>query len=197
MACVRLQNAGSASERQESFPPIPSRHRDYRKFFPKSKPSKEIAVPGVHRHWLTERDLRRQYSRYLYSTLMTGPNASDAAHSEATDEFGMQASATPFCDTWPWAPHRCPRCFRMDTIPMPAEHLLDKLIGLIRYSPFKCRACRAKFYRRSDTLPRPSAPASQSAPLPSVAVCQRDRAVTRQRIEQIIRVAESARLRRG
>ena len=108
----------------------------------------------------------------------------------------MQASATPLCDTWPWAPHRCPRCFRMDTIPMPTEHLWDKLIGLIRFSPFKCRACRAKFYRPADPVPRCSAP-PQSAPLPSVAVCQKDRAVTRQRIEHVIRVAESARLRRG
>ena len=82
---------------------------------------------------------------------------------------------------------------------MPAEHLLDKLIGCIRYSPFKCRACRAKFYRRANAAPRrfTPAPVPESAPVSNVAVCHRDPAATLQRIVHIIRVAESARLRKG
>jgi len=78
---------------------------------------------------------------------------------------------------------------------MPAEHLLDKLIGCLAFSPFKCRACRAKFYRRSNTVPQP--PAAEPAPAANVAVCHRDTATTLQRVEHIISIAESARLRRG
>ena len=112
--------------------------------------------------------------------------------------FEMPASSTTTpCDIWPWAPHRCPRCCRLDTIPMPAEFVLDKLIGCFRYSPFKCRACRAKFYRRSNAVPKYSAPAAASAPVPSVGVCHRDAANTLQRVQHIIQVAESQRLRRG
>jgi hypothetical protein len=96
-------------------------------------------------------------------------------------------------------PH--PQCCRRDTVPMPAEHSLDHAIRCSGFSPFKCRACRAKFYRRSNTAPKrpdtPPAPAAPSAPAPSVAVCQRDPASTLQRVEQIILVAEGARLRRG
>jgi hypothetical protein len=112
----------------------------------------------------------------------------------------MQPAHQPPGDIWPWAPHRCPRCCRLDTIPMPAEHLLDQVIRCIGLSPFKCRACRAKFYRRSSTVPKrpefaPAPPRDEQAP--AVAVCQRDPAKTLQRVEQIILVAESARLRKG
>jgi hypothetical protein len=82
---------------------------------------------------------------------------------------------------------------------MPAEHLIDKLIGCLTFSPFKCRACRSKFYRRSTTVSKPPAtpPVAESAPAPNVAVCHRDIANTLQRVEQIIQVAEGARLRKG
>jgi hypothetical protein len=109
----------------------------------------------------------------------------------------MQDSFAPQRDVWPWAPHRCPRCTRLDTIPMPVDNLLDKLIGCFGYSPFKCRACRNKFYRRSATVPERPVPMLESAPARNVAVCHRDRASTLQRVEQIIRVAEGTRLRRG
>jgi hypothetical protein len=110
--------------------------------------------------------------------------------------FKMQHSPGRQCDIWPWAPHRCPRCTRLDTIPMPAENLLDKLIGCIRYSPFRCRACRYKFYRRSATVPQRPAPVNRT-PARNVAVCHRDPAHTLWRVERIIRVAEGTRLRRG
>jgi hypothetical protein len=80
---------------------------------------------------------------------------------------------------------------------MPVESLLDWLIGCIRYAPFKCRACRYKFYRRPATVPKRPAAVVESAPAPNVAVCHRDPANTLQRVEHIIRVAERARLRRG
>ena len=83
---------------------------------------------------------------------------------------------------------------------MPPEHLLDHAIRCMGFSPFKCRACRAKFYRRSNTVPKrpdPKPPARPNEPVASVAVCQRDSATTLQRVEQIILVAEGARLRRG
>jgi hypothetical protein len=78
---------------------------------------------------------------------------------------------------------------------MPADSLLDKLIGCIRFAPFKCRACRAKFYRRPQ--PPDSPPVVESAPARNVAVCQRDPADTLRRLDKIIRNAESRRLPRG
>jgi hypothetical protein len=116
------------------------------------------------------------------------------------EKFDVQPSHHPPGDVWPWAPHRCPRCCRLDTIPMPAEHLVDHAISCIGFSPFKCRACRAKFYRRSSTIPErpnPTPPAPSSEPTPTVAVCHRDPAKTLQRVEQIILIAESTRFRRG
>ena len=82
---------------------------------------------------------------------------------------------------------------------MPLDHLLDKLIGRLKFSPLKCRACKAKFYRRSSTVPkRPTAaPVMNSGPVPKVSACHRDVASTLQRVEQIILVAENARLRKG
>jgi hypothetical protein len=82
---------------------------------------------------------------------------------------------------------------------MPAEHVFDRLIGWLRFSPFKCRACKAKFYRRSNTVPKPPAAAAvaERALVPNVAVCHRDIANTLQRVEHIILVAEGARLRKG
>jgi hypothetical protein len=81
---------------------------------------------------------------------------------------------------------------------MPAEHLFDKLILCCRYSAFKCRACRAKFYRPSSTVPRRIAPEAEvSTPLRDVGVCQGDPATTLRRIENVILVAERMRLRKG
>ncbi len=82
---------------------------------------------------------------------------------------------------------------------MPAEHVLDKLIGCLAFSPFKCRACKAKFYRRSNTVPKhpATARAEESAPVANVAGCHRDIASTLQRVDRIIMVAEGTRLRKG
>ncbi len=80
---------------------------------------------------------------------------------------------------------------------MPFEHLLDKLIGCFRYAPFKCRACRHKFYRRPAAVSQQPAPAVERAPARNVAVCHRDPADTLRRVEQIIRVAGGTHLRRG
>ena len=87
----------------------------------------------------------------------------------------------------------------MDTIPMPAEHILDKLIGCCRLSPFKCRACRAKFYRSSSSVPKRPVPvrSMDAEPAADVAVCQRDPADTLRRVDRIILVAEGTRLRKG
>src|SRR5579872_2644612 len=105
----------------------------------------------------------------------------------------MQVSLAPAIDTWPAAPYRCPRCMRFDTIPMPGDSLIDKLIGVLGLAPFKCRACRAKFYRAP--IRRPGAVGPEAAR--NVAVCQKDPANTFRRLDEIIRVAESQRLRRG
>jgi hypothetical protein len=111
----------------------------------------------------------------------------------------MQLSSVPQRDIWPSASYRCPRCTRLDTIPMPADNVLDKLIGCIRYAPFKCRACRTKFYRRPQPAPDspPVVESVESAPVRNVAVCQRDPANTLRRLDKIIRIAEGRRLRRG
>ena len=111
----------------------------------------------------------------------------------------MQATLPTCPDIYPWAPYRCPRCMRFDTIPMPAEHVLDKLIGCFHVAPYKCRACRAKFYRRAlktAAAPAPPAPVEQGAAERNVAVCHRDRAETLRRVEKIIRTEEGRRLRR-
>lgn len=78
---------------------------------------------------------------------------------------------------------------------MPAQHLLDKLIGCLWYAPFKCRACKAKFYRRSNTVP--TRPAAQSGPASDVSRWHKDRAITLARVEHIIAVAEASRSRKG
>jgi hypothetical protein len=109
----------------------------------------------------------------------------------------MQASPPPHPDIFPWAPYRCPRCRRCDTIPMPAEHLLDKMIGCFRLAPYKCRACKAKFYRHAMATVKAAPPAEESAPPRNVAVCHRDPAETLRRVETIIRNAEGRRLPRG
>jgi hypothetical protein len=82
---------------------------------------------------------------------------------------------------------------------MPAEHSLDHAIRCIGFSPFKCRACRAKFYRRSNTiLEGPNATRSGHAERAcEPGICQRDPASTMRRVEQIILVAEVARVSEG
>jgi hypothetical protein len=78
---------------------------------------------------------------------------------------------------------------------MPAENVLDRLIGYLRFSPFKCRACRAKFYRRSNTVPDRPAPV-ESAPVLTVARCHRSVEDTMQRLDRLILAAGDRRLRR-
>ena len=80
---------------------------------------------------------------------------------------------------------------------MPIDTLPAKLAGMFRYVPFKCRACRAKFYRRPRKAPDRPQPVGKSAPVRNVAVRQRDLAITLQRLEKIIRVAEGRHLQRG
>ena len=80
---------------------------------------------------------------------------------------------------------------------MPCGGLLDKLIGSMGYAPFKCRACRAKFYRRSETVSKRLAPPVESEPARSVAVCHGDPTDTLRRVENIIRIAEARRVRKG
>ena len=36
----------------------------------------------------------------------------------------------------------------MDVVSMPVSTLLDKLVFGLSLGPFRCRACRRKFYRR-------------------------------------------------
>jgi hypothetical protein len=79
---------------------------------------------------------------------------------------------------------------------MPMEHLLDKLIGCVRYVPFKCRACRAKFYRRPQPAQTSAPPAVKGSPEGMVAVCPKDPANTLRRLDDIIRIAENSRSRR-
>jgi hypothetical protein len=86
---------------------------------------------------------------------------------------------------------------RCDTIPMPVENLLDWLARKVGYAPFKCRACRAKFYRRSHAVTANPPPVAECPPEQSVQVSQKDRADTLRRLENIIRTAEVRRLRRG
>jgi hypothetical protein len=74
-----------------------------------------------------------------------------------TGPFDMQSTPAPPPDTSHDGHHRCPCCMRRDTVRMPVENLLDKLVQHIRYVPFKCRACRTKFYRKLRSAPaRPS-----------------------------------------
>jgi hypothetical protein len=94
------------------------------------------------------------------------------------------------------AAHECPRCLRYDTIPMPMANLLDKLADLVNYAPFKCRACRAKFYRRPHRIPASPPPAVARAPVRNVAARRRDRADTLRRLEAIIRTAGTRRPRK-
>ena len=108
----------------------------------------------------------------------------------------MQAAPTLQFEIRAPEPHRCPRCGRRDTIPMPAESLLDKLFGSVRYARFICRACSARFYRRPVIDPPGPAPAAEGQPVRNVAVCHKDTALTLQRVENIIRVAERRRRRR-
>ena len=134
----------------------------------------------------------------------------------------MQATLAAQSDVQPWAPYRCPSCRRCDTIPMPRIILIDKLIRCAGLAPYKCRACRAKFYRR--TLPKTAfqepadhadeapprllseflqdvrvepQPRAASEPRQIVAVCHRDRTDTLRRVDEIIRIAASRRLPRG
>jgi hypothetical protein len=82
---------------------------------------------------------------------------------------------------------------------MPAANLLDKLARGVRYAPFKCRSCRAKFYRRAmphTAASPPPAAVVVRAPAPSGAACRRDRADTLRRLDLIIRNAQVERLRR-
>lgn len=108
----------------------------------------------------------------------------------------MQATPAPQSEAEPAAP-RCPRCRRYDTIPMPPASLLDKLARQMHYTPFKCRACRAKFYRRSRQIPASPPPPVKRAPVRDVAGCHRDRADTLRRLDIIIRNAEVRRFRKG
>lgn len=85
--------------------------------------------------------------------------------------------------------HECPRCLRCDTIPMPMENVLDKLAYLVSYAPFKCRACRAKFYRRPRPIPAGPPPMVERATVRNVAARRRDRADTLRRLDAIIRNA--------
>jgi len=89
---------------------------------------------------------------------------------------------------------------RCDSLPMPLENLLDKLARIACYAPFKCRACRAKFYRKSQPIPSnpPAVPATlpQIAPVKKLAARRNDPAETRRRLENIIRLAEVSRPRR-
>lgn len=57
----------------------------------------------------------------------------------------------------PWAPYRCPRFRRCDTIPMPRAGLFDLLITGLGLAPYKCRACHSKYYRRA----MPAVPVSE------------------------------------
>jgi len=109
----------------------------------------------------------------------------------------MQPSLAAHPDISPPAPHRCPRCLRHDTIPMPGDTPLDRLAGCFRYVPFRCRACRAKFYRRRLPAPKGFQTPVESAPTPNVVVSHWNPEITLQRVERIIRIAESRRLRRG
>jgi hypothetical protein len=109
----------------------------------------------------------------------------------------MQPFAATQCDIRPWAPYRCPRCERYDTIPLPPAGLLDKLRGGFGYAPFKCRACRAKFYRRQEAVAECPPPEMASAPVSNPRRGHRDPAETLRRLDNIIRTAESRRLRRG
>jgi len=89
-------------------------------------------------------------------------------------------------DIEPWAPFRCPRCHRLDTIPMPVATFLDKLVQCVRFAPFKCRACRAKFYRHPDPVDPATAEPSDHPPADP-------RAKTLRRLDRIIRTAEERR----
>ena len=52
-------------------------------------------------------------------------------------------------NTAAWAPYRCPKCRRCDSIPMPRIKWFDIAVQAVGLAPYKCRACRHKYYRRS------------------------------------------------
>jgi hypothetical protein len=82
---------------------------------------------------------------------------------------------------------------------MPMFNLLDKLARGLRLAPFKCRACRAKFYRPLPPREDPPArevhapPVVAAAPVRFPAVRRKDRADTLRRIENLIRNAQGLR----
>jgi hypothetical protein len=80
---------------------------------------------------------------------------------------------------------------------MPMESLLDKLAYLVSYSPFKCRSCRAKFYRRPNRIPAGPPPMVERAPVRNVAARRGDRADTLRRLDVIIRNAKMRRPRKS
>ncbi len=45
-------------------------------------------------------------------------------------------------------PVRCPRCGSADVRPSYSTRFRDALAGMFALAPYRCRACRARFYRR-------------------------------------------------
>ena len=47
---------------------------------------------------------------------------------------------------------RCTRCGSRDVRPSWAVGMIDRIYMLFSCSPYRCRSCRARFYRREPTL---------------------------------------------
>lgn len=151
----------------------------------KSKFSIEMAVPLVHYPKLGIMEgagLRKLYLKDFR------PYRSRQKLSRRRNP--MQPSAIPPSGTWPWAPYRCPRCQRYDTIPMPSNTLWDMLLGWMRRAPFKCRACRAKFHRRPFDVSLYQTP-WEAAVTPRAAGSHADPEEILRRLNHIIRNAEN------
>jgi hypothetical protein len=47
----------------------------------------------------------------------------------------------------------CPNCHGRNVRLSHTSSLLDRLVGIVNYVPFRCRVCQARFYKRTRIAP--------------------------------------------